>query len=162
MVNYYDILGVKWNASQEEIKVAYRKSLRKYHPDTSSLNEDEATQKLQLVMEAYKVLRNPMDRHIYDVKLGIFWTKNYYNENWSDTVDEATRKVKYSIEKIWGRKIEWNDIDWKTVLAVILSPLLIYYCFEFWTVLVMFVLLCYFESNMWKGFGNDNMSIFCF
>ena len=53
---YYKILGVKSNASQDEIKRAYHKLAYKYHPDVS--NEPNSEQKFQQINEAYKVLKN--------------------------------------------------------------------------------------------------------
>jgi curved DNA-binding protein CbpA len=53
---YYKILGVKSNASQDEIKKAYHKLAYKYHPDVS--NEPNSEQKFQQINEAYKVLKN--------------------------------------------------------------------------------------------------------
>lgn len=68
--DYYDILGVSRNADQKEIKKAYRKLARKYHPD---INEDqEAEQKFKEVSEAYTVLSDPEKRKKYD-KFGDQW-----------------------------------------------------------------------------------------
>ena len=56
LYKYYKILGVKSNASQDEIKRAYHKLAYKYHPDVSS--EANSEQKFQQINEAYKVLKN--------------------------------------------------------------------------------------------------------
>jgi curved DNA-binding protein len=62
--DYYDTLGVKRGASAEEIKRAYRKLARKYHPDVSKERNAEA--KFKEVQEAYEVLKDPEKRGTYD------------------------------------------------------------------------------------------------
>jgi molecular chaperone DnaJ len=63
--DYYEILGVGKNTSQEEIKKAYRKLARKYHPDLNP-GDKVAEQKFKEINEAYEVLGDPKKRSEYD------------------------------------------------------------------------------------------------
>lgn len=63
--DYYEILGVPRNATQEEIKKAYRNLALKYHPDRNP-GDKEAEEKFKEAAEAYSVLGDPEKRRIYD------------------------------------------------------------------------------------------------
>ena len=68
-ISYYKILGVNENASNHELRKAFCKLSIELHPDTTSLEIDDAKNKFQEVLEAYENLNNSNLRKIYDDKL---------------------------------------------------------------------------------------------
>lgn len=64
--DYYEVLGVNKNATDEELKKAYRKLAKKYHPDANSDNKKEAETKFKEVNEAYETLSDSQKRRMYD------------------------------------------------------------------------------------------------
>src|SRR5580765_1214906 len=75
--DYYEILGVKKSASADDIRKAFRKLARKYHPDVNP--DKSAEEKFKTISEANEVLSDPKKRKIYD-QLGFY----------SDNIDAAT------------------------------------------------------------------------
>ena len=79
--DYYAILGVKKTASAEEIRKAFRKLARKYHPDVNP-GDKSAEEKFKKISEANDVLSDPKKRKIYD-QVGFY----------SDNIDPATAEA---------------------------------------------------------------------
>ncbi|RDK85589.1 DnaJ C-terminal domain-containing protein [Marinirhabdus gelatinilytica] len=82
-IDYYKTLGVDKTATEKEIKKAYRKLARKYHPDVNP-NDPEAQRKFQEVNEANEVLSNPENRKKYD----------QYGKDWkhADDIERAKKQ----------------------------------------------------------------------
>jgi curved DNA-binding protein len=64
-INYYKVLDVSSDATPDEIKAAYRKLARQYHPDLNP-NDVNAKKKFQAINEANEILSNPRKRKVYD------------------------------------------------------------------------------------------------
>src|SRR5438067_10151239 len=79
--DYYEILGVKKSASAEEIRKAFRKLARKYHPDVNP-GDKKAEERFKELSEANDVLSDPKKRKIYD-QVGFY----------SDNIDPATAEA---------------------------------------------------------------------
>ena len=69
--DYYEVLGVQRSSSQDEIRKAFRKLARKYHPDVAE-DKASAEEKFKEINEAYEVLSDPDKRSKYDA-LGANW-----------------------------------------------------------------------------------------
>ena len=82
-MNPYDVLGVKPGASQEEIKSAYRKLVKQYHPDQYGDNplKDLAQEKLAEINKAYDMLKNGGDTSYNSSSNGYNASYNSYNSN---------------------------------------------------------------------------------
>jgi DnaJ-class molecular chaperone len=86
--DYYAILGVPKNASEKDIKSAYRRLARKWHPDTNPDNKKEAEEKFKEISEAYEVLGDSQKRRKYDM-LGM---------NWQQAAQQAEQQRRYQTQ----------------------------------------------------------------
>lgn len=84
--DYYEVLGVPRDASQEDIKKAYRTLAKKYHPDVSTEPKDVAEAKFKEISEAYEILSDPEKRKTYD-QYGYEGVQNNFGQggfSWDD------------------------------------------------------------------------------
>src|SRR6478736_10329119 len=90
-IDYYKVLGVNKNATEKEIKSAYRKLARKYHPDVNP-NDAEAKKKFQQINEANEVLSAPEKRKKYD----------QYGKDWKHSEEFEKAKQARQSQQQWS------------------------------------------------------------
>ena len=93
MKDFYYILGVSRNASQEEIKKAHRKLSQKFHPDKNS-GDKFFEDRFKEIQEAYEVLSNQAKKLIYDHNLNDEQTRNHYQANKEDELRRKEEELK--------------------------------------------------------------------
>ena len=87
--NYYEILGVNQKASQEEIRAAYRKLARQYHPDLHQ-NSKEAEERFKEINKAYQTLIDPERRKKYDREIASFRT---YSKSETENISDIFKNI---------------------------------------------------------------------
>ncbi len=99
--DYYKILGISKNATEKDIKSAYRKLARKYHPDLNKGNKN-AEKRFQEINEANEVLSNPENRKKYDK----------YGENWKHAEEfEKAQKQRASHQQRTYGNAQYSSFD---------------------------------------------------
>jgi curved DNA-binding protein len=103
-IDYYKILGIAKTATEQEIKTAYRKLARKYHPDVNPDDKD-AEIKFKEINEANEVLSNPENRKKYD-KYGKDWK---YGEEYEKAQHQRQRQSQYQSGQHGFSDQEYSD-----------------------------------------------------
>jgi hypothetical protein len=90
MSTYYDILCIPANASEQEIRKAYRTQVMLYHPDKNP--SPEAIARFLLITQAYEVLIDKNQRFLYDHNLGEFAAGQYYMPSYEEWMEQRRKK----------------------------------------------------------------------
>tara|TARA_B100002019_G_C21198646_1_gene562765 strand:+ start:349 stop:1233 length:885 start_codon:yes stop_codon:yes gene_type:complete len=117
MSSYYDVLGLKKNCTDSEIRSAYKKLAFKWHPDKNSENKELANKKFKEISEAYKILGDKKKRNLYN-KYG---KENYGNEYTYNTTqniydNDIMKDLYNNINKTVNENLFKNEIKSPNVL----------------------------------------------
>lgn len=121
MDNYYEVLRVRRDATQEQIKAAYKKLIKRVHPDIS--DNSNATEETQRINKAYDLLSNPTKRSEYDA----IWEEEKV-QIFSNTVT-AKGKARRSLEE---RETQRDFVPFEATLACVFGVLP-------WVMLIAFI-----------------------
>jgi DnaJ-class molecular chaperone len=105
MRDYYEILGVSRNATEKELKEAYRRLVRKYHPDLNPNNREEAEKIFREINEAYEVLSDPEKRKLYD-KYGHNWKNFSQFKDYENIYQQYNKRGQYSYSSKAAQDLE--------------------------------------------------------
>ena len=110
-IDYYKILGISKNATENDIKKAYRKLARKYHPDLNP-NDKEAEKKFKEINEANEVLSNAENRKKYDE----------YGEHWQHAEEYEKAKQQEQYQRSTGNAYGgYSEEDFSDFLVLCLE-----------------------------------------
>ena len=102
MKNYYDILGLEYDADTSSIKTAYRKLSKKFHPDLNP-NDKFFEKMFKDINEANEVLSDSSSKEKYDNILGLYQNRH---KNVGRTLEDIERRIKKEFEEILNQKAE--------------------------------------------------------
>jgi hypothetical protein len=129
--NHYQVLEVEASASEEEIKKAYKRLARTYHPDLNPKRKITAEDRFKRLQQAYSVLSDPISREQYDQSIGISRADTFDPAQTSAGFRVNPRTVEfeydpasfevYEDEPWWKTKL--REIGWRRNLAILLWAL---------------------------------------
>ncbi|AXG70906.1 curved DNA-binding protein [Kordia sp. SMS9] len=110
-IDYYKVLGISKTASEQDIKKAYRKLARKYHPDVNP-NDKTAEHKFKEINEAHEVLSNAENRKKYDA----------YGEHWqnAEAYEQAKQNQEYQ-RRAQARSGGYSEQDFSDIFGSMFS-----------------------------------------
>ena len=154
-MNYYELLGVNNNAAKEEIKIAYKKEIKKWHPD---INKDKKAIDMTLKLnEAKDILLDDIKRKEYDNYLKQLDINNYqkytnvnndYNTRHNKYEEKMVTKWQYFKEYISNKNIK----IYKKIISTILVLLESLLCFILKYFIILLTYICYILSEVIRSF----------
>jgi curved DNA-binding protein CbpA len=125
-IDYYQILGLEWGASEAEIKAAFKQKAREYHPDKNPEDTETYTALFQQVVAAYEMLSDSTKKadYDYDYRVHILGETPYYEYVYVyDTTPPDTREYKHVFTKNRVQSNPWMRIVFGIIiLLALLAP----------------------------------------
>ena len=119
MKDYYQILGVSRDASDEEIKKAYRRLALKYHPDRNP-DDPSAEERFKEIAEAYAVLSDPQKRAEYD-RFGTVGGGDFnFSSPFEDLFEDLFSCISYKLEQVHQHNLAFALYSYEQVLKLYL------------------------------------------
>lgn len=119
--SHYQVLGIATHASEDEIKSAYRKLARTYHPDLNPQRPKTAHDRFRRLQEAYDVLSDPVSRQRYDQSLGIHQVNPPSDEVEATRTDSSAWRVPIDYQDTGEKWLGW--FNWRFIGGLLLSIL---------------------------------------
>ena len=112
MQNYYDILNIKFDSTQDEIKRNYRKLSLKYYPDLNK-NDEDIIKKYYDIESAFKVLGNEENRKKYNIKLYSLLNNSNNSNDYKDffKLENYQNKNKLEIRELQNKEMQNNIFE---------------------------------------------------
>lgn len=137
MINFYELLGVKENATKQEIKKAYHEMVKKYHPDVNG--SEEANRIIRSLNEAKEILLNDDKRKEYDAVLNSIKHSKQFSKNKNETYGAKVDEYKEMYEDVYVTRWQYFMNFWQyaknNLFTKFLKGLLI--CINFFIFLVL-------------------------
>lgn len=123
VLNYYEILGVNKNATKQDIKAAFRKKAKEFHPDEN--NSQDTSHLFITINEAYKTLYNDEERNLYDKKLANQTQEKKFENKYTYTsgTSEEYMEQEEDAEVYEYTDINIRDLSKSSIFVIILKLL---------------------------------------
>lgn len=163
-VDYYKVLNISENATLEEIKKAFRKLAKEFHPDKNKSKDTSA--KFREVFEAYEILKDKITRDIFDERRRKFYTtkrtefnseKNTKSETYENVKKEAYKRAEYFSRMTFDAFLQSSIF----ILKKATSKFALILMLLFGLFMIFFGFFAMINTNSNEGFGVLIM-LFCF
>lgn len=114
--DYYEILEVSPNVSDEIIKIAYKSLVKKYHPDNTGNIQDD--KKIKEIKEAYEVLSNLEKRKAYDEAVRMKRSRQTFSSNYRSLAIEEIREILEKVSRMYVNIVDNNNIYFSSTLDI--------------------------------------------
>ena len=149
-MNYYELLGIKSSATEEEIKKAYKVQMKKWHPD---INKDEEAVSMSMkINEAKDTLLDPIKRRDYDESLKQKSTNTYNKYSNAKTTTQNNYYEEPQTVTKWEYLRDYmknkNINIFKRIISLILVLIESFFCFALKWLVIIVSFICFFVSDL--------------